>query len=470
LLVWSFYGKVRFFKIAINLTGIVMSKKIVAAAIIIAGGAATVPFYLSGYFAANVMNEYTALVQQANDPQFKITNITQQPGLYQSSYGFDIEFDLNNPAFASVKDIFATDQLKVRINNALSHDFLSVVIDTSFDGQIKASLDKYTEQLQKNAAITDKPWASLATTASFSLLGDPLVKSDLNIQAFDFSTTDKLGEVINVNTKPMSWNSLIDKDQFTFSSQIDNITVSKPNETLSFDKLAVEGVGHFADLQVISKNPLSLIKDQNMTVTLDGITVTTADNEAKMLSQMAWRVDGQLGDSRSTFGSALTVAKAGNPTIPMTMLENMTVDFLVAMGTEALTDYSTAMQKLTNPQQDPAAVLASFAHLVSENIVISLKRIKADTFAGLLDITGNIDLAAMDMTQFQANPNAVVGSLSYAAQGQVPRDLLMMSAQMSAEVIDNLLEQQMIEEKDEQIIFKLTGAAGHVELNDKPLI
>ncbi|MFT4924060.1 MAG: hypothetical protein ACI8WB_000138 [Phenylobacterium sp.] len=455
-----------------------MLKKLIVGAVILGAGA-TVPFYLSGHFAASALADYTSLLSRfdpaTNQPQILISNVTRQSGLYDSSYGFDVEVKLDTPAMAALKDMVGADTVKLHIDNKISHGFLSVTFDTSFDSDFKVSYDKLTDKLQQYVKNKDQPWMTLITTADFSVTGDYHMKSDWNLQGFDFETTDQLGELININSKPLTLSSTMNKDTLTVATNIDNITMTKPSDTLSFNQFSVDVVANFiadpfAPASGDAQTAFSVFKDQDIKIKLDSVLVKSADKEAMMLEQLDWHIKGDIGDPRAMFGSVLTVAKAGNPTIPMTVMNDVTVDLSFDVGTSALTKYSQAMQGFAANPQDPSLVLASVAHLLSENVTFTLNSIKLGTFAGLVDLSGNIDLSGLDMAQFQANPTVAIGALSYAAQGQVPRDLLMMSGQLDPELIDNLLAQQMLEQQEQQILFKLTGEAGHVSLNGKPLM
>jgi hypothetical protein len=122
-----------------------------------------------------------------------------------------------------------------------------------------------------------------------------------------------------------------------------------------------------------------------------------------------------------------------------------------------------------NPN-DPAQAMKLFANLLSEDINVTLNSVKAKTISGPVDLIGNINMGAVDPAQFSENPMVALQGLKYAISGEIPKGLVMITGQLPPEFIDNLLQQQMIELKDEQIVFKLTGESGSINLNDKPLM
>lgn len=444
-----------------------MIKKLIAAAVVIGAATATMPFYLSGHYAAEALADYTTMLQTSYGEQLEISNIKQQTGLYHSSYDFDMRLKLDSPAMATVKKMLSSDSLHIKISNRLKHGFLNVSLDSSFDGDIKTTLEQLTTELQQRATNQDQPWAALATTADFSFFGDYQIVSNFSLQGFEFDSTDQFGDAIHVSSQPLSLVSTLGHHKLAVNGSIADITVSKPDEVLSLREFSVVALGHLNDNP---KSRFSLFDDYDMTLKLGSVNVKGPDQAADVLSQLDLKINGNLGDQRAMFGSVLTVAKAGNPTIPMTQVENVKVDLGFDVGTEAFENYSNAMQKASATPQDAAAVLASFAHILSDNITVTLASAKVETFAGLVDLTADIAFTAVDMAQFQANPALALQSLSYTAQGQVPRDLLMMAGQLPPEYLDDLLAKQMIEEKDEQIWFKLTGESGNFNLNGKPVL
>ncbi len=460
-----------------------MSKKIIAGAVLLGAAAAIVPFYLSGYYAAQAMDDYLALTQQSYGHQLQISKATHQSGLYSSTYSFNISVDLTTPDMAPLQQLIGTDQLDLQVDNQLSHGFLSVAIDTAYSGTAKDEFTQFTTKFKPQAKQKDQPLTTLVTQAKFSLSGDYQITSDFTLQGLQLETTDQLGEPLTVSTEPLSLHSLINKKLMSVDGNIGQLTFSKPGDTVSLKQLSFTTTAHLAPQFTAQEaepavaattepqsSVLGLFNSQNIDLKLASMTIKGPDKEAEMLSQLTWHMDAAMADPRTNLTSALSVAKVGNPTMPMTMLKDVQLDFSFDMGTTGLEKYTKALQSSTANLEDPAFVLAALGHLLAENINFSVSSAKVETFAGLVDITANVDFAALDKATFTANPQAAIASLSYTAEGQVPRDLLMMSAQMQEEVIDNLLEQQMLEEKDEQILFKLSGQSGSVNLNGKPLM
>ena len=101
---------------------------------------------------------------------------------------------------------------------------------------------------------------------------------------------------------------------------------------------------------------------------------------------------------------------------------------------------------------------------------ITLNNFKAKTIPGPVALNGKIDMAGVPLDQFTANPMLVIGALKYNMGGELPKALLQMTGQFPPEMLDQLVEAQMIEYKDAQVVFKMDGEAGSVNLNGKPLM
>jgi hypothetical protein len=444
-----------------------MSKKLIAAVVVFGGIAATVPFYLSGHFAQQAMAQQMKIYIEPYKDQAILSNETVVSGLYSSSFSYDFSLKMDDAQMALVKEKLGVDELSVHVDNQFSHGFLKVDIDTSVSGALRDKFDEALKKLALQLDNSDKQMFSLTTNASFSLGGGYEMNSNFDVQGFTATTTNDLGETVTVTAKPMVVVGTVTPGGAVSTTSIDNITIGTPDSTVSINQLSFTG-----DIELSAHNTgkLSMFGNQDFAFKLASIDLKGPEKEAQLLNDLNWGFKVNLNEGRATLNNTLSVAKAGSPDLPPTQVEDLAFNFTLQMGEKALEAYYEGIQTLQTNPDDPAVAMALFAKILTEKIGLTFNSIKAKTFAGAVDITANIDMVAVDADQFKANPMIAIQGLKYAAQGELPKDLLLMTGQLPRELIDNLLQQQMIELVDGQVIFKMTGEAGHVNLNGKPLM
>ncbi|NQZ05832.1 MAG: DUF945 family protein [Algicola sp.] len=444
-----------------------MSKKLIAAVVITGGLLATVPFYFSGHFAHQALISQLELVRKPYQDAMQFIETDTQSGLYSSSFGYDVTLDLTNPQFAPLKQDIEGDTLTLHIDNQMRHGFLSVSIESVFSGQAKTLFDKAMEKLQLKKADETRPMAQLTTDASFSVTGEYTMNTHFDLQGLTMQNQNDLGELVTMTTQPMQMSGTLAADILSYKANYGDITIGLPDSTITVNQLTANGS---ATILPPAEQQISAFGDQHFKLNLKSISMIQADKKAEVLSDLIWAFTVTLKDGRGEFNNELSVAKIGNPQMPVTQIEDLVFNFTADMGLKAAKAYYEAAKKLPVSPDDPTAAMKLFANLLSEDINVNLNSIKAKTISGPVDLIGNINIGAVDPAQFSENPMVALQGLKYAISGEIPKGLVMMSGQLPPEFIDNLLQQQMIELKDQQIVFKLTGESGSINLNDKPLM
>jgi hypothetical protein len=444
-----------------------MSKKLIAAVVITGGLLATIPFYISGDFAHKALTSQIELVRKPYQDAIQFIETDKTSGLYSSSFGYDVILDLTNPQFAPLKEDIEGDTLTVHIENQMSHGFLSVTIDSVFSGQAKTLFDKGMKELKLKLADESQPMAKLITAASFSVAGAYTMNSRFDLQGLTMQSQNSVGELVTVSTQPMQVSGTFDTNLLSYTANYGDIIVGLPDSTISINQLTSDGS---AKVLPPSEQQFSPFGDQQFTLNLKSVRMSQADKKVDVLNDLNWAFTTTLKDGRGEFINELTLAKVGNPQQPVTQIEDLVFNFTADMGLKAAKAYYEAAKALQVNPEDPAQAMKLFANLFSEDFNVNINSIKAKTISGPVDLIGNINMGAVDPAQFNENPMVALQGLKYAISGEIPKGLVMMTGQLPPEFIDNLLQQQMIELKDEQIVFKLTGESGSINLNDKPLM
>ncbi len=444
-----------------------MSKKLIAALVVTGGLLATVPFYISGNFAHKALTSQIDLVRKPYQDAMQFVETDKTSGLYSSSFGYDVILDLTNPQFAPLKEDIESDTLTFHIDNQMSHGFLGVTINSVFSGQAKTLFDEGMKAQKLKLADETQPMAKLITDASFSVTGDYTMNTRFDLQGLSMQSENDVGELVTVNTQPMQMSGTLDADVLTYKANYGNIIIGLPDSSITINQLTADGS---TNILPPSEQQISAFGDQQFKLNLKSVSMSQADKKADVLNDLVWAFTVILKDGRGELNNELSLAKVGNPQQPVTQIEDLVFNFTADMGLKAAKAYYEAAKALQVNPDDPTQSMKLFANLLSEDINVTLNSVKAKTITGPIDLIGNINLSAVDPVQFTENPMAALQGLKYAVSGELPRGLVMMSGQLPPEFIDNLLQQQMIELKDEQILFKLTGESGSINLNDKPLM
>lgn len=444
-----------------------MSKKLIAAVVVTGGLLATVPFYFSGHFAQQALTSQIELIRKPYQDAMQFIETDSHLGLYSSSFGYDVTLDLTNPQFAALKQDIEGDTLTLHIDNQMSHGLLSVNMNSVFSGQAKELFDEGMKQLELKLADETQPMAKLVTHASFSVAGEYTMNTHFDLQGMTMQSENDLGELITLTTQPMQMSGTLDADILSYKANYGDITVGLPDSTITVNQLTADGS---AKVLPPSEQQFSAFGDQQFKLNLNSVSMSQADKKVDVLNDLIWAFTVTLKDGRGELNNELSLAKVGNPQMPVTQIEDLVFNFTADMGLKAAKAYYEAAKALQGNPDDPAAAMKLFANLLSEDINVKLSSIKGKTISGPVDLIGNINVGAVDVAQFTQNPMVALQGLKYAISGEIPKGLVMMTGQLPPEFIDNLLQQQMIELKDEQIVFKLTGESGSINLNDKPLM
>jgi hypothetical protein len=272
-----------------------MSKKLIAAVVVTGGLLATVPFYFSGHFAHQALTSQIELVRKPYQDSVQFAGTDIKPGLYSSSYGYDVTLDLNNPQFAPLKEDIEGDTLTVHIDNQISHGFLSVNMNTVFSGQAKDLFDKGMKELKLKIADESQPMAKLVTDASFSVAGEYQMNTRFDLQGLTMQSKNDLGELITLTTKPMKMSGTLAANMLSYKANYGDITVGLPDSTITVNQLTADGS---AKILPPSEQQISAFGNQQFKLNLKSVSISQADKKVDVLNDLIWAFTVTLKDGR----------------------------------------------------------------------------------------------------------------------------------------------------------------------------
>ena len=448
-----------------------MSNKVIAAVVVAGGVLATTPFYLSGFFAHKALSEQlkNQLAQSGMaDTAITIANEASELGLYKSHYAYDMVFNMEHPQLVAFKSADTPSTLTLRTENNFTHGFLSIEGSSTYSGNLVDILEKAVKQANFAKKDADKPLFTLNTSADFSLSGHYQIRITSDMQAFTASGTSAEGEAFKIASTPMKMSGVITPETMDGSYSLDNISLEQGGALFAMNNVSLS-----ADATTWFSTELDslLIKDMKSNFGINDISITSDNKTIKVAEKISVDYDLSTNDQlRGQVGVRYQVEKIDVPMIPMSKIDNLDIHMVLEGGVKGAIAYYEKIQTLATNPEDPELIMEIFSNLLAEDVGYDVKAFKAQTFAGPVDITADVDLKALDPAEFKQNPMLAMANLSYKAGGQVPMDLLAMSGQLPPEAIESLVQQEMLELKDGQVHFKLDGSAGSVNLNGKPLM
>lgn len=448
-----------------------MSSKIIAAVVVAGGVLATTPFYLSGFFAHKAISEQLQnQLKQSGMPAtaISIANETSELGLYQSHYAYDVVFNMEHPQLLPLKSASVPSTLTLRMENSFKHGFLSIEGTSKYSGNLVDLVAQASKALNFTLADQSKPFFDMKYNADFSLSGHYQIKATADMQAFTASGAPANGEAFEFKASPVVMDTVVTPETMEGSYTFDSMALNQGGAEFNFNKgsMTINANTWFS-----TELDSLLVKEAKSNLSLEDVTIISDGQTAKVAEKISIDYDIYTDEQlRGKIGTRYQVGKIDIPMIPMSKTTDIDINMVIEGGVKGALAYYEKIQELQANPEDPELAMALFAELLSEDINYNMTAFKAQTFAGLVDITADANMKAVDAAEFKQNPMLALANLSYKAGGQIPMDLLAMSGQLPPEAIDSLVQQEMLEVIDGQVHFKLDGSAGSVNLNGKPLM
>lgn len=448
-----------------------MSSKAIVAIIAVGGVLATTPFYLSGFFAHKAISQQLKdSLAQFNDTAIIINNEMSELGLYQSGYSYDIVFNLDSTELLPFKELIGKPTATLHIDHVFKHGFMSISGDLKYSGELVDIISQKAQANQFTKANPEQPLTTTTLEADFSLAGHYQMKVNTATQAFTM-----INETPSAGIQTIKFSAQTSKFVGTPEKINGNFIQPKIEFINDINQIAVNNliVNGSATLQLDRTLNEQIWQDQKITVNVADVEFTESGNVDKVLDNFLFTYLINVDDKQRLHADIeYTFDKAGFNAMPMSKIENFSLGVDSELGYKAFKNYYDQFKAMTNPANpsDPEVAIDIFSKLLTEDIQLNIKSLKAGTFAGPIDLTGNLDLKAVEVASFKQNPMQALANLSYALKGEMPQDLINMIGQIPPEAIDNFVAQEMLTLKDGQIFIDLTGEAGHVNLNGKPLM
>lgn len=444
-----------------------MSTKIIGAIIVVGAAAATLPFYLSGHFTHQALNNQLTEISSLNEAEFAVKNIASDLGIWSSQFSYDFDISIkDDPEFADVREALGSDSVSVTVTNQLQHNFLGVTMDTKFSGEVFEQAKKHFTELTLQKSNEDLPLTTVTTNIKVNLNGSVDMQSIATVQQFSIvSTNEDIAKQGQVSFSPFVISSTWDENNWRGNSTIESITINSPENDVAINMLAFRGNG-----DLINGVELDAFGKQLFDIKLGSLTLEEAGQVTELLKNMTWHMSSKVKDARTIYGNKIALDEFVLPDQPFSKIAEMNIDFDINADAKAMEAYLKTMQSMSANAQDPEVAVDMISKILAESVNFKVNAIRAKTFAGLIDVNANLDIAAIDPEAFKANPMQLIESLTYAAKGELPLDLLSMTGAVPPEMIDNLVQNEMIEIKDGQLVFTMDGEKGHVNLNGKPLM
>lgn len=471
LLPLAIYGKVRVLSSPVIKREHWMSSKIIAAVVVAGGVLATTPFYLSGFFAHKAISEQ--LQQQLKQSgmaatAISIANEASELGLYQSHYAYDVVFNMEHPQLVAFKSEGVPSTLTLRMINDFEHGFLSIEGNSHYSGNLIDLLTEASKKANFTLADDSKPFLTIKTSADFSLSGHYQIKATSNLQAYSAAGVSAEGEAYGLKASPVVMNAVITPETMEGSYLFDTMEFSQGGANVIVNKGSMT---FDANTWFSTELNSLLIKEAKSNMSVEDVTIVSDGQTAKVAEKLSFDYDIHSNEQlRGKIATRYRVGKIDMPSIPMSKIDDLDINMVIEGGVKGALAYYDKIQELQANPEDPQLAMALFAELLAEDVNFDITAFKAQTFAGLVDMTADVDMKALDSAEFLQNPMLALANLSYKAGGQIPMDLLAMSGQLPPEAIDNLAQQEMLEIKDGQVHFALDGSGGSVNLNGKPLM
>ncbi len=446
-----------------------MSIKLLGAFAVIGAAGATVPFFAAGHFTQQALNDQMQILTSSVPQGISIENTQANLGLYDSDFSYDVVFDLKALGLPEMAQYVGSDTVAITVNNKASHGFLTVAVDTTFEGQGKALVDKALSKLNLTLDEKAKPFMVMNSEVNVALNGGYSMQTKTHIQGFTMSITDNIGETATLRSTPISGITTFENGKVFSQSQIDTFTLSGGASAFTLDQVHFDANAEFSDPNAISFDNLIASR---MSMTLEKVALKSPDMAFDALHGLNIKFDNRVVENRAKFNTLLKLEKAGHPAMAQTQVSEVELSLGVEGGLQAFKDYYRALEQLQGQSaaNDPQQALIVFSKMLAEPLSFRFDTIKANTFAGKVDATAELNAAAVDPQSFRANPAVLVNALSYSAKGEIPKALLLMSDRLSIKTLENLLNNGMLTLKDQQVLFDMQGEKGHVNLNGKPLM
>lgn len=445
-----------------------MSVKSLGALAVVGLFSATVPFYVGGHFTHQALNNQLQMLIQSESPLFNIENIQSNLGLYDSVFSYDLVVDLTRHEFAGLShDLGGIDTARFTIENHANHGFLSVDIDTVLTDEGVKIVDKFLAKGNISIDSKDKPMMTMKSQANVALTGSYQLTTSVNMQGLKMEQVNEVGEQAVVKLSASSFEGTFDGTMMNAVSQLKELSIQTGDSRFTFADMAFTGGG---EIDLNGKDIFSTFVNQFLTFDIATINIQSPDKEIEAGKDIKIYMQSNTVEDRLLLDSNFSLTKAGDPSQPQKTIEDVELKFTFDLGKQAMMDYYQAAEQLSGSPEDPKLAMEMISKLLAEQSKVKLTSGKAKTFAGPIDITANLDIAAVDPEQFKANPMVLIQSLKYAAQGEIPKTLLLASGQLPPEAIDGLIQNEMLIEDNQQIKFDMSGEKGQVNLNGKPLM